>query len=129
MNDWESIIREYLAGLAGMTERFGQRIYAGRNLPPGYLPSQGEAILFATRGGGMDFSSQVLLPSVQFRIYAETEAKARQAAFDLHDAINDTQARKIAYARMEEGTMPTLLNEPESNWPYMLSFYHFQIRG
>ena len=125
MVDIEAAIRAYLAGLQGVTAAFGKRIYASRLLPSGYKPEQGPACLFAVRGGGMDFSSKLFSPSVQFRIYAQDEVKTREVAGKLFDAINDTKARGIIYARMEDGTIPTLMTEPDSNWPYILIFFKF----
>jgi hypothetical protein len=129
MIDTESVVRAWLASIAGVTAKFGTRVYAGRYLPAGYLPSQGPGLLFAVRGGGQDYSSKVLNPSMQFRIYAETEGEARKAAQALYDAINDQQARQVCYARMEAGTMPTLLSEPGTDWPYILMYFKFQIQN
>jgi len=127
MVDVESVIRTYLVGISKITAVFGSRIYAGRNLPAGYEPRIGPAVLLAVRGGTMDYSSKVLEPSVQMRIYAETEAKARESSGKIFDGINETRSRQIIYARMEDGTIPVLMNEPVSNWPYMLAYYKFHI--
>jgi len=127
MIDVESTVRAHLATLDKVRARFGQRIYAGRYLPSGYKPGDGPAALFTVRGGGQDYSSKVFEPSLQFRIYAETESMCRQAAGELYDALNDTQARKIIYMRMEDGTIPTLLSEPGSDWPYVLMYFKFHV--
>lgn len=129
MIDIEATIRKHLAGLASLQAAFGGRIYAGRGLPAGYKTSDGPAVLFSIRGGGQAYHSQLYMPSVQFRVYAATETAARAADRALYDAINDTQARAIAYMRLEDGTMPTLLNEPDTGWPYMLSYYRFHVQN
>ena len=123
MLDVSSELRAWLANQTGITDMFGTRIYAGRYLPPGYIPQQGPALLFAPRGGGQDFSSHVLSPSMQFRIYAETEAGAWAASKEIYDAANDQKSRKIIYLRMEEGTFPQILSEPGTDWPYILMYF------
>ncbi len=129
MVDVEAIIRAWLVSLEGVRAEFGSRVYTGRYLPARYKPADGPAALFAVRGGRQDYSSKVLEPSVQFRLYGETEAKAREAQKELYDAINDQQARQICYARMEEGTMPVLLTEPGSDWPYVAMYFKFFIQN
>ena len=129
MIDVESTFRAHLTSLSGVTAVFGQRFFSGRYLPSGYSPSQGPAALFMVRGGGQDYSSHLFSPSIQVRVYADTESNARHAAQTLYDGINDTQARLIPYARLEDGTMPTLLSEPGSDWPYILMFFKVNIHN
>ncbi len=129
MLDIDATIRAHLASLAELTAVFGSRMYMGRSLPPGYKVEQGAALLGMVRGGGQEFHSQLYRPSVQFRVYAATEAEARSAFGALYDALNDTVARGIAYIRQDEGTFPVLLNEPETNWPYILSYFTFQLQN
>jgi hypothetical protein len=129
MIDVKAIIRAWIASLPELTSAFGKRVYAGRYLPSGYLPGQGPACLFAPRSGEQDFSSHLFAPSIQFRVYAETEAKAEEASRLLYDALNDQQYRQISYARMEDGTFPQLLSEPGSDWPYVLLYFKFHVQN
>lgn len=129
MLDLEAAIRAHLGSLAALTAVYGNRMYAARSLPPEYRSEDGPGLLFMIRGGGQEFHSQLYKPSVQFRSYAATEREARTAARALYDALNDTQGRGFAWIRLEEGTLPTLLNEPGTNWPFVLSFYRFQIQN
>jgi hypothetical protein len=134
MVDIDATIRAHLASLPALQAAFsgpgpGIRIFASRNLPAGYSPEKGPALLFSMRGGGQDFSSKLHVSSVQFRAYGADELTARSADRALYDAINDTQARGIAYIRLDDGTLPVLLNEPETGWPYMLSYYRFHIHN
>jgi len=129
MTDVEAVVRAWLISLAEITAAFGKRVYSGRYLPSKYTPDLGAAVLFMMRGGGQDYSSKVLQPSVQFRIYGSTEGVARKASQALYDGINDQQARQICYARMEEGTIPVLLTEPGSDWPYVLMYFKFHIQN
>lgn len=129
MIDVEAVVRENLASLAGVRAVFGSRIYAGANLPAGYKPRDGAALLLAMRGGSQDFSSKLFSVSIQVRVYAESEAVARQAARELYDDLNDSKARRLCYARLESGTMPTLLLEPDANWPYVLMFFRLLLHN
>lgn len=129
MIDIEATIRAHLAGLTALTAVYNGRIYAARSLPAGYKPELGPALLFSIRGGGQEYHSQLFMPSIQFRAFAANEKAAREADRALHDAINDTQARAIAYMRMEDGTLPILLDDPDTGWPYILSFYRFHIQN
>lgn len=128
MIDVEAEVRKLLGTLAGVTAAFGTRVYFGRSLPPGYRVEQGAALLGMLRGGGQEYHSKLWRASVQFRCYAASESAARAAARALYDDLNDTQARGMAYIRMEDGTLPTLLNEPGTNWPYVLSYFVFQAQ-
>jgi len=122
MTDVEAVIRAYLVTVTALTTLVGQRVYASVDLPAGYTPAgDGSAILFGVRGGDQAYSSRQLHPSVQFRCYAETEAKARSVAEALYDALNDAHGLGFRYARME--TLPQLLREPEVDWPYCLCFF------
>ena len=120
-------VRTYLGTNIAMFAMFGARIYAAANLPPGYKPADGPACLFAPRGGGIDYSSTLWIPSLQFRTYALTETAAWDAWGVLYGALNDRQAAGIHYARLEPGTFPVFLNEPGLDWPYILSFFKLHI--
>lgn len=127
MIDQEALIRQWLVSESAITTLTGQRVYASTALPAGYKPTDGPALLFKIRGGRSDYSSRILRPSVQFEAYALTEALARQLAMALHDVINDQGYQKISIARLE--VQPVPLQHPETQWPYILSFYVFHIQN
>jgi hypothetical protein len=129
MIDIDAKLRELLGKQTEITAIFGERIYIARSLPAGYKVADGPALLAMVRGGSQAYSSQMYWPSVQFRCYAGTEQAARAAGRALYDALNDTQARGCAWIRMEEGTLPVLMNEPGSNWPYMLAFFTLAMQN
>lgn len=122
-----AIVRAWLAAEATMITTFGSRIYAGANLPAQYTPADGAACLFAPRGGGLDYSSSVWEPALQFRVYAATEFAAWSAWQVLFAAANDKQYNQIKFSRMESGTFPTPLTEPGLDWPYILAFFKMHI--
>jgi hypothetical protein len=129
MVDVEAVIRKRVADLPAMQAVFGNRVYAGRRLPNGYNPTQGAAALLAVRGGGLSYSSKLISVSVQFRVYAETEAKAKKATMKLFDAVNDTQWPQVKFARMEAGTVPTILTEPETDWAFGVLFVRVWVEN
>ncbi len=142
MRDALSTVRAYLVTLADITDIIGtgKRLVYGRDLPAGYKPSDGSALLFNIRSGGQDYTSGMLMPSIQFRSYGKFDQNERPvlgdaAAWDLdqalYNAVNDTSYEDghIARFRMEDGTFPVLLTEPGSEWPYVLSYYRVHIRN
>lgn len=126
MIDPEKTLRRYLA--ARLVATFGSRIYAGRNLPDGLEIGDGAALLFATRGGMQEFHNQTWWASMAVRVYAATETAARSAAAAVFDEINDQQDGKLIYMRMEDGTVPTVLREVDTNWPFVLMYVRIYVR-
>lgn len=126
MLDVDATLRAYLSAQAALTIYTGQRLYASLSLPATYSPATGAAILFNVRGGSVGFE-KILNPSMQFRTYAQTEAKARQADSALFDSLHDKKSGPMLYAMLE--TYPQLLLDPETQWPYMLSFYRLLYRN
>lgn len=128
MIDADVRIREFLLGDTDLATLVGTRIFAGVDLPAGYTPDSGPAILFSARGGpGTDESGLVLWPSYQFRSYGSTEAIAAAVDRALFDAFNYAQAAGILAARLD--VYPQLLRErgPEPGWPFALSFYQVML--
>lgn len=118
-------LRNYLITRDEIDALTGDRVFASPYLPRGYVPDDGPALLFSIRGGDQDYASQVLRPSFQFRSYALTHELAMELDRALYDNLNDAFCIDIKMARME--AIGQLLNEPQTGWPYVLSFYrvHF----
>ena len=127
MFDPERLLRAHLAGT--LNETFGARVYAGVDLPDGYLSSDGPAILFGLRGGSQAYHNQLWRCSVTLRVYADDEATARSAAGEVIEQINDQRNGKLVWMRMEDGTLPTLLRDPETRWPYVLMYVFLFARA
>lgn len=122
MIDCDAALRSYLAGQANLVALAGARIYASPDSPPGVTPALGSILLFNARGGQQDYSSKVLSPSYQFRSIAATEEAASDLNRALYDALNDQRpGHPMLYARLEG--FPVLLIDPETLWPFVLSFY------
>jgi len=127
MIDTAEVIRGFLTIQPQVTGLTGQRIWAERDTPPeGYvLSNDGPAICFKRRGGGVDYESVVLRPSVQFKLYGRTELEANQVYRALFDVLSRANTGLILAAELE--TQGQTLYEPETGWPYVLVFFKFQI--
>ena len=127
MIDTSEVIRDFLAIQPQVTGLTAQRIWGERDTPPeGYsLGNDGPAICFKRRGGGVDYESVVLRPSVQFKVYGRTELEANQVYRALFDVLGRANTGLILAAELE--TQGQTLYEPETDWPYVLVFFKFQI--
>lgn len=121
MIDTLATLRTYLIDQPALYALTAERIFASTTPPPGYKPSDGPAVLFNVRGGGQDYSSKVLNPSLQFRCYGLNQSLAIQTDRALYDALNDRACGNIKITRLE--TPGQLLTEPDTGWWFVLSFY------
>ena len=126
MVDIEKSIRDYLVGTT-VYDLTAARVHANTSLPAGYTPADGPALLFAVRGGGQDYTSQVYAASVQFQAYAATPAECRALDRRLYEQLNDVKAGAILFARLEQ--LGQLLTEPQTDWPFVLSYYQIMVRN
>lgn len=125
MVDTDAALTTFLLARPGLTAVANRRIYASLYLPKGYKPDDGPALLYSARGGGQDYSSLVLSPSYQFRSFGPTQAEARRLDRALYDELNDAQCYPIKIARLE--TIGQLFEEPDTGWPFVLSFYRINF--
>jgi hypothetical protein len=119
--DAEKELRDYLTTVGSLTAVATGGIYASPDLPPGYTPANGPALLFGIRGGSLDYSAKTLTPSFQFRSFAATRAAAQQLDAALHEALEGAQWGRIKSAFRE--TPPQAVRDPETGWVYVLSFF------
>lgn len=126
MVDAPKAVLDFLLAQASLTNVVERRIYAEVDSPPaGYKPADGPAICLKMRGGGQDYESAVLLPSMQFKIYGESEAVVNAAYRALCDALNDKASYTIKYAMLE--TLGQTLREPGIGWIYVLVFFSVMV--
>lgn len=127
MIDVPAALLQYIeTGLGAKTPAL--EVYAGRVLPPeGFNLSQAQwCVCFNIRGGIADYEAPVLFPSVQFKAYGKSELFANQVDGFLYDALHlKGGGRPIAWGVVE--VLGTSLREPETQWPYVLSFYQFTV--
>ena len=123
MIDIEKKVRDYLVTVAPITALTSTRIYASRDTPPpGYSPDDGAALVFKTRGGTISSErSAIVNPSLQFKAYGQTEADAMDLYLALVDALEGKHPGAVRVALTE--TLGQPLEEPETQWRYVLSFF------
>jgi hypothetical protein len=122
------VLLDFLRRNQAIADLADGRLYAGPALPKGYAPSlSGPAILFSRRGGNVDYTGLVLNPSVQFRCYAASSAKAGELDRALYDALHDKHGPGIKRARAEVLGQPLIEPETDPPWHYVLSFYRVRI--
>lgn len=114
-------MRSYLADKSLITAQVSDRIYAGAVYPPSeYQPGQ-KAICFNGRGGQLDYHSQTLRDSLQFKCYGADEVAAMGLYRTLVDILHDGQDANIRSAQLEISGYP--LREPETGWHYTLCYF------
>jgi hypothetical protein len=120
--DAAAVVKTYLGAQSALTAVIGSRLWAERSDPiPGYTPSQGGAIAFRARGGEIDYTSQILENSWQFKCYGATEYQANQVYRALVDAFHNTHGGAMRRALLEVAGQP--LEEPGSEWVYVICFF------
>lgn len=120
MIDSNAVIKAALLANAPLVVLTGQRIWAARNLPAaGYQPSQGGAIVFRTRGGGVTYNNKMQFPSVQFKCYGPTE----EAAMAVYRALFDVLSSPSGAIRSPVMDILGQPAEEENGWPFVLTFY------
>lgn len=125
MVDVHAVIRDYL--LARTAVLVGTRVYAGRDVPPvTYSVADGACITFRVRGGLGDYEDALLSPSVQVKCYAATEQQADVLYRAVDDALQDGRDSDILWAQRE--TLGQPLEEPQTEWRFVLGFYRVMVR-
>ena len=121
MVDTLQVLRAYLASKSVLTSQVSTRIYAGKVYPPeNYTPGQ-KAICFNGRGGQIDYHSQTLRDSIQFKCYGADEVAAFGLYRSLVDVLHEGSGANIRTAALEIAGYP--LQEPETDWHYTLSYF------
>lgn len=127
MVDVHAVVRAFLLADVTLAALVGSRVYAGRDVPPpGYKPDDGAAITFRTRGGGPDYDDAMVNASLQFKCYGASELAAWTCYRTLYDALHNGHNDSLAHARCE--ILGTLLEEPETEWMFVLGFFQVVVR-
>jgi len=122
--DPEAVLIEYLRTQPVWTA-LAERISAGPNLPTGYRPAQGAAILLSLRSMSQDYSRGVAPAIVQFTTYAFDAVTVRAAEKKLYESLNDKSSPKMlgCFFRQTSGLGQT----PDGNWWFAISLYNCQF--
>jgi hypothetical protein len=133
MIDVHTTVRTFLLANAGLTDLVNTRVFAGRNEPPpGYTPGDGPCVTFKARGGagpyrGRDYEDALIVPSMQFKCYGASEVEAYQVYRALADALHGRHGASILHA--EEAGVGQPLEEPDTEWRFVLSFFDVMVRS
>lgn len=120
MVDTGQVLRSFLLTDPTLTALVGSRIYYGADLPAGYTPADGPAILFNTRGGSVAYHNQTLQPSCQYRCFASEAPTAWLVDRALYGALHDRAGLKVRQSRLET---PGQLIPNELDWFVIWSTY------
>ena len=127
MLDVERAFREWVLAAPGVTALTDARVYAGRDVPPvGYALTDGACIALKTRGGAIGYDGAIYTASFQVKCYAETEVEAMALYRALYDALDCATGRAVLHAELEGPGTP--LEEPETEWPFVLSYWSVMLR-
>lgn len=126
MRDVLETLRTYLVAQTPLTTLTSTRIYAGRTYPPeNYTPGQ-HTITFNARGGTLDYSSTTSAESFTFKCYGSSPNHAMTLYRKLVDVLHDKRGPGIRHAELEVTGYP--LQEPETDWHYVLCFFRVFFR-
>lgn len=119
----QSALRTYLAA---QLPTFS--VYAGVTYPASsYKPGNGPGVAFKVRGGQETEEDQLLIPSVQFKVYGSSPLGASTNYLAL-DAVLKSPASSSILWTAQEGLGVNLV-EPETGWDFVLAYYQVQIRN
>ena len=127
MIDAHAIIRDWILDQPAVTALTASRVYAGEDVPPpGYKPGEGDALVFRVRGGLADYDDALLVPSVQVKCYSETPKGTDTLYRAFYDACHLARSAAILHAEAE--VLGQQLREPDTLWPFNLSYWIFLLR-
>ena len=129
MIDILSTVREYLIQRPAVFALTGKRIWAGRTYPPkGYKPEDGSAIVFQARGGMPAYENDHYMASVQLKCYGYTEIGANELYRALYTELQQKEGVTATVRHAEFEGLGTTLEEPDTEWRYVLVYVTFMIR-
>lgn len=130
MIDVLDTIREFLIQRPSVFALTGkERIWAGRVYPPkSYKPENGSGIAFQVRGGDPTYEDDHYFVSVQLKCYGLSEVAANQLYRALYTDLQPEKAASRAVRHVEFETLGTTLEEPDSEWRYVLVNVNFMVR-
>lgn len=111
-----------------VTAVVSDRIWPGPDLPNGYTPDAGPAILFVVRGGGFDYTRRILKPSLYVRMYGTDD----ETCIDLWRVCCDAWMDRgdgVTRCKPDSTAMPRLLRMQDTQWLFALSGWTFHIKN
>jgi hypothetical protein len=128
-----AIIRAHLRNNANLTDLTGDNLWFKVEPPSfvgGYNPGRdGPGVVFMTRGGGTNYASSLLLPSVQYRCFGATEEQAYNVYLALYDALQDKRSTGgcILISRLQ--TQGQITRDGSTNFPVVFCAFEHTINN
>lgn len=111
-----------------VTALTGDRIWEGPDLPEGYSPLEGPAIVFVLRTGPIEYHRRLVRPSYFVRMYGASESECSnlwRRCVDVWPSVRNGQSR-IQLDR-SNGVL-RIDREPTTGWRFAVSTWNFSIR-
>jgi len=123
-------IRDLLVADTTLNTLVSGRIYAGEAEPPNsanYTPSLGGCVTFNATGGQTHYENGFYEPRVQVKCWGADMQEAMTVFRTLFDAVDNQVGYAVMHGRLDSG--PINLRDPQSDWPYVLSFWRMKVRN
>jgi len=111
-----------------VTALVSNRVWVGPDLPQGYTPDTGPAILCVIRGGGFDYTRTILSPSLYVQLYGTDEGVCIDLWRTCCDAWMD-RGNGVTRLRPDSSAMPRLLRTQTTLWLFALSGWTAHIKN
>ncbi len=122
MRDALKPVRDMLLIYPSLVDLVGQRIYCHRDNPPeGYAVADGPCICLKTRGGEVDETDELLVPSVQIKCIGRSEMEANTVYLALFGALHHRKSTLVRWAACE--VLGQTLIDPETKWVFVLTYF------
>jgi len=123
------VVRDFLiADTTGVYALTGNRIYAGRDVPPvGYALDDGACMTLRLRGGSMPYEDPHYNASVQVKCYGATEYAAETLYRAVYDRLHMGKSTTILHSECE--ILGQQLEEPGTQWFFTLAYFLVMVRN
>lgn len=134
MVDAKKMAVEWLLGDAALVGILGGNFVFGGNLPAGWDPSSGTAVVVTGAGGKAHPEiPPIQSPRLQVRVWAGPDRfadanEAYAAVYDLMHGANNVPLDSGFVMSSIEATQPQDLVDPDTGWASVLAFYQLMIR-
>lgn len=122
MSDIEAILVEFLKNTDLWTQLDG-RIYAGDQLPAGYKPSEGPAILITMQNKAIDYSELTATSSCRFTVYGDDATIIRNTEQKLYQSLQNARGGQLLSSTFTQAS--PVSTRSVMGWPFSTNTYSF----
>lgn len=118
-----------LAANSAVTDLVGENLFAGEAEWPqsSEFESGDYGVAFTTSGGTHQYDFAAVMPRIQVKCYGASPLAANDLNRAVFDCLDQDKTYWVMGSNLESG--PIGLREPETDQPYVLSFWRFVIRN